>query len=201
MPEQVKCIREKIKSLSDVVEVKYLVSGNEIMDYFGLKPGISIKEIKHKLQDYLDEDPTLTKEDVLAKYKKEYEGKKLYLTEKYSNSFEAFLDPVEYYTSGNLRYWRTVDSNIPKVSIIENIDSRIKFNDSTNYLEVDAIEFPNLYDCLSRHRTATIILDEVSKNLCKLECIEGFKEVKIKFKNHDFSATVEWDDDSTTTVL
>lgn len=202
MPEQVKCIREKINSLSKIVEVKYLVSGNEIMDYFGLKPGISIKEIKYKLQDYLDEDPTLTKEDVLAKYEKEYGGKKLYLVEKYSNSFEAFLDPVEYYTSGeNFGYWKTVDSTIPKVSLVENLDPRVKFNSETECLEVSAIEFPSLYDCLSRHRTATMILDEVSKCLCKLECIEGFKETKIKFGGHDFSATVEWDDDSTTTIL
>ena len=200
MPEQVKCIREKIKSLSDVVKVNYLVSGNDIMDYFGLKPGISIKEIKCKLQDYLDENPTLTKEDVLAKYKKEYGGKKLYLVKKYSDSFEAFLDPVEYYTSGNFGYWRTVDSNIPRVSLVES-DPRVKFNNSADCLEVDAIEFPNLYDCLSRHRTASIILDEVSKCLGKMELIEGFKEVKIKFEGHDFSATVEWDDDSTTTVL
>ena len=186
MPGQV----EDIKRISQEIEIKepkrngVLISGDRIMSEFNLSPCPAVKEIKSVLQDISFEYPELDEEGLIQGYKNRYQGKIITLTDSFSNGFlKAYLitDDV------SVEVRRSV---FPSYLVQEN-----------KVLEVDALHYPRLYDRLIRDNKVKEELGDISKQLSRIELMEGFKSLKLKLKNHDLEITVSWDDGTETEIL
>lgn len=184
MPGQV----QDIKRISLDLETNekhpgFSVSGDRIMSEFNLLPSPAVKVIKSVIQDISFEYPDLDEEDLIQEYKNRYRDKIITLTDSFSNGFlKAYLTTDD--VSVEVRR-----SDFPLLSIPE------------KGLEVDALHYPRIYDRLIRDNKVSEELSDISKQLSRVELMEGFKSLRLKLKNHDLEITVSWDDGTETEIL
>lgn len=194
MPGQVSSFKEALRRVKDSsISIKHSeytspVSGNDIKELLGIGQGRLIKTVKDIIQDYFDEDPGLSKEDLLDKYRKEF-NKKLTITNKDSkliltdedgnNRGELILNTV------NLR--DVDDPDLPKI------------NGETKILE--AMNNPILYRRLQRDIITTQHLDDIYSKIKTISSMSGFKELFISLKNNDLVMRVDWSDNTSTGII
>ena len=187
MPGQV----EDIKRISQDLETKepkngVLVSGDRIMSEFNLSPCPAVKEIKSVLQDISFEYPELDEEGLIQGYKNRYQGKIITLTDSFSNGFlKAYLTTDD------------VSVDIRRSLIFQSY----LLQEGKKVINVEALQYPRLYDRLIRDNKVKEELSDIGKQLSRVETMEGFKSLRLKLKNHDLEITVSWDDGTETEIL
>jgi poly(A) polymerase len=73
MPNQIPNLKKKLQQLSAINDnPKLPINGNEIMKHVGLKPGKLVGKLLALVQDAMDENPRLTKDEALALIKLAY---------------------------------------------------------------------------------------------------------------------------------
>lgn len=188
MPSQVPSFFSSLGSFGKVSMIKSCpVSGDLIMRTFGLKPGPVIKDIKGFMLDWLDENPDLTKEELLDLYNKEYGGHEFWM-------------------------WKDVEDGFIRLTLsepIKDVDGKVKTDPYEYPYQIEskgiimgdwkekkkATEFPIMYSALMRTKQARRIFGEASAVLSKLGSIQGFKRVSICLDEYnDLSGTIEWED-------
>lgn len=187
MPGQV----EDIKRISQDLETNekqsgFSVSGDRIMSEFNLSPCPAVKEIKSVLQDISFEYPELDEEGLFLAYKNRYQGKIITLTDSFSNGF--------------LKAYLTTDDVSVEVRRSLIFQSYL-LQEGKKVINVEALQYPRLYDRLVRDNKVKEELSDISKQLSRVEIMEGFKSLRLKLKNHDLEITVSWDDGTETEIL
>ena len=187
MQGQVDDIRNKISEImnntSGITEINTVITGDDIMEFLSIGPGITVKEVKLVLQDYLNDNPKLNKDELFKLYFEEFGGKE----------FEVV--PVEYNTAilkavlgcanfefNSFRYFGK--DNIPK-----------------SKKSLPAIYYPILYRRLNRDIKVISLINTINKSIAEIEKLEGFKSLQLNLENHDLCIDVNWDDNTTTTLL
>lgn len=165
------------------------VSGDEIVNELKLYPGKLIGDIKEIFQDWYDENPNLTKEDLIERYKKEFEGKKFWVYVYTSYYVNASLSPLIKDGTNNYVY---EDKNEIPMTI------PVKFfpKDPNNYLvpvEFNAFKFPRIYKYLVAHnklRKALNTLTDLlfSEILNTPEC----KSITLRFDEGGYTGNIDW---------
>ena len=190
MPGQVDDIKQKLSEIisdtsqtSGITNLGAVVNGDDIMNFLLIGPGVVVRDVKLILQDYLDENPDLTKEDLFNKYWQEF-GNKIFIVE-----------PCEY------------DSAVLKAILgdtsFEFKSSRYFKNDKipNKRTSLSAIYYPHIYRRLIRDTRVRELVDQAGKLISKIENLDGFKSIQLNLENHDLCIEVFWDDGSTTSII
>ncbi len=189
MPGQIDDLRKKIEELEitsrknpGIGDLGAKIDGNDIMKFLNIDQGITVKEVKLILQDYLDEDPDLSKEDLFTKYLSEFHGTFLMIQGDYDDvEMTAMLDDV----SINFPIRTYFGKNPPSEKIIQ----------------VLGIKYPVLYRRLIREKKARVLINIASKSIVNVSLLDGFRGIQLSLENGDLCATVTWDDGTTTDIL
>ena len=197
MPGQVKSFKRKAilvqeEKRASKTSFTVPISGNDIMTFLGISPGVLVKEIKEILQDYYDSDPELTKDALLKMFKDEFTGKDFYIVKDSEIGIRADISVIEYASSGKIKYnttWIT-----PKDMIGFNMVNNIVY-------KLPAIDHPKLYRQLIRNSEGLKILETIEKEIDKLTRKSEFSWLKINLENNDLNMTIGWDDDTLTGIL
>lgn len=187
MPLQITSFYNALSKLGKVPIVKSCpVSGNLIMERFGLKPGPVIKEVKEIMLEWLDENPELVVEDLITKFEGEYGGKGFWVWNDSRDIFAITLtEPIQ---NGSMDI-TTQPYEYPYT--IEKGGVELK-----NWKEWwNAIEHPKIYSAVNRSKLARSIFDRAADILAELEKVPGFKRANMELDSYnDLSGTIEWED-------
>lgn len=193
MPGQVSSFKEALRRIRNLdisarhSEYTSPVNGNDIKDELGISQGKLIRIIKDIIQDYFDENPGLSKEELLDKYKKEFdkrltitkEDSKIILTDEDNNSSELILNTI------NLR--DIDDFDLPKI------------NGETKNLV--AMNNPILYRRLQRDIITKRHFDDIHSKIKTISSMSGFKGLFISLDNNDLIMRVDWSDNTSISII
>lgn len=134
------------------------VSGDEIIEELNLYPGKLIGDIKEIFQDWYDENPNLTKENLIERYKKEFGNRKFWAYIHTSYYVNVSINPPIKDGTNNYTY-DEIPMPIP-----------LKFlpKDPNNYLvpvEFLAAKYPRIYKYLLAHNKLRQAIDTFSDSL------------------------------------
>lgn len=187
MPLQVTSFYNALSKLVKVPIVRSCpVSGDLIMEKFGLKPGPVIKEVKEIMLDWLDENPELKEGELLDKFEGEYGGKGLWVWKESRDIFALTLtEPMKgmdgEITTRPYEYPYTIEKG------------GVELKDWKEWW--NAIEHPKIYSAVMRSKLARSIFDQAADILAGLEKIPGFRQVRMELDSYnDLSGTIEWED-------
>ena len=192
MPLQVPTFYNALNRIKKVTVKKSCpVSGEKIMDFFGISPGKAVGEIKEIMLDWLDENPELTEDELLDRVDQEY-GDKLFWVWKNGKDMESGFIAATYNepfleSNGTVRTIPTYE--LPYY--VEESEYRLE-----SWKEQKrAVELPLLYSAMCKSKQARAIFDEAASVLAKLEKIDGFKLAHMCIDEYnDLSGTIEWTD-------
>lgn len=192
MPGQIDDIKIKISEImselssnkiSGMKEIGAVINGDDIMETLLIGPGITVREVKIILQDYLDENPDLSKEDLINKYMEEFGGK----------LFEVIPDEFNDITLkavlGNTSFDFVATKYFKKDEIPR---------DKT---KLPALYYPQIYRKLIRDARVKELVDQAGKAIAEIERLDGFRSIDLNLENHDLIADITWEDGSITSIL
>ena len=185
MPGQIRDVKEKLTRFCEDKKINSsIISGDDIMEYFKIGPGINIKEIKMILQDYLDEDPRLEKQELFDKYQQEFQGSFHMIKKDYDDiEMIASLDDVQIV-----------------FPIKEYFGNNNPLPNSTTFL-VTGLYYPLLYKRLVREKKVRSLINTASKSITQISMEEGFRGIHLSLVNGDLCATITWSDGTITDIL
>lgn len=173
---------------------KLPVSGDDIISEFGIKPGKrvgAIKEIMKDLWMYVT-NPTseVTKEDLIAAYRGEFEGKKIFIWKHpwmTDGGFASIVEPSWDQSSGD---W------------VCDADEKLCLDDCESYLvpeniseirELSALEYPDIYLRCRTHKSSRDLINKIIDLTETFYQMPGFRGLNINIDNYgDFSAKIDW---------
>ena len=167
------------------------VSGKDIMDRFGLKPGKTIGYIKDEIIfGFAIEHRDYDKETLLDMYEAEFgEGRKLYVWRGLYGACASIEEPkVISSNSGHFQYTLDNHDSIYKLDR----DEYCLLGDK-DLVELSALENPELFMRIRIHKRSREILSKVWDDLGELQDMPGFEKVSLSLDcDNDVSAKVEW---------
>lgn len=196
MPGQVTALRiminEEIIQVPTQNTVNRIVSGDDVIQRFGLKQGKQVGEVLKYIDDMRLEHPDYNKETLLRMYEAEFgEGKKIYITRKStlgSNGGEFIAHLIPLSTSRQEKEILWLDES-------ENIELSKKLDPTVEEIEVLAIDHPDLYTRIRIKKRSRELLYKVFNDLHELLEMPGFDKVRMVFDSYnDGSATISWKD-------
>ena len=188
MPGQTKSFWEKWNEMIErglgITESKILqpVSGASIMTRYNLKAGKTIGYIKDIFQDWFDENPNLTEEDLLERYSKDFgEGRSITIF-KDGDVLRATDRPLD-------------DENKPSpweyAYEIENGD--FKMPEGKFSIQVSPIEYPQIYLRMIKYRKSREIVHKIANLARELSDLSGFEKLDLRYYNDgDIQADINW---------
>lgn len=203
MPGQVSSFLEAISILGDMEEkqvesgYKVPVSGDDIIQWFNIKPGKLVKEIKDTMQELYEENSEMSGEEIKDKFLSLYNGrdKFLWFAKVPGNHFWVFLKkPVK--KNG---YWWSDDGDLP-----EEFDEKDILWDEITKNELShqsAIYFPKIYMKYLRRKRVREIAKGIEKCMRELDDINGFSEINLEYSGNDLSIKLDFSDGDQISIL
>ena len=178
------------------------VTGEDIMNYFHISPGVLIKEIKKILQEYYDNDPQLSKVELLSRYNSEFAQKNIWIIKTDFRYSVFILEPMvtDSEISFNCKDTPLYLTEDELLSFI-NDSKYIPVNDNT-YIKVSALYVPRLYRRKYKQYKFYTMSVKMAKLLNTLEndCGE-YKSFSCNLDMNDLSLNIEWEDGTIDSVL
>lgn len=203
MPGQVASFREAVdKILGSPFATQYKrtspIGGKDIMSRYGLKPGKQIGEIKHMLEELYYGSSNIDKENLFRAYEGEFGGKKVWSWKTvYGWECMSIVEPHQETLHGAIGY--DVDSYMDSVRLD---DGETYLPDGSAIVELNAIEYPNLYMRCRIHRRSQELVDKILDIMEEFQEMPDFKEVKVGLDNsNDASGYIKWDGHRTDYIL
>lgn len=191
MPVQVPSFFNIMREVDKIQVIKSCpISGNLIMETFKIEPGPQIGEIKDIFLDWLDENPEFTKEELMEKYKSEFEGKEFWVHSEGTFDDYIFLTLAEPFdSSGHSTFAKTSPHEIP-FGIEKGNIKLVHWKEKKR-----AVEYPKQYRAMMKVKKAREIFNEAANILAKLQKIPGFKDVVMNLDSeNDLCGKIDWTD-------
>lgn len=168
------------------------VNGNDIIAEFSFPSGGRIVgEIKNILQDYYDENPNLTKEELIKMYREEFNTTFWIAIEDWGEAKVFLGEPKK-----KDDYWQSnaeFDYGMPLG--IEGYTQTLPLK------SCNAMFNPIVWRRLLREMKSKRLVRDISEKILEMENISGVGEIKISYDDHDLCATIRWEDGSETNIL
>lgn len=178
------------------------ITGEDIMNHYHISPGVLVKEIKKILQEYYDDNPNLSKDELLLEYDKEFLKKNLWIIKTDYRYSVFILEPK--ITDSDISFdCRDTPLDITEGELLSfGIERRYIPEKENTYTKVSAIYAPRLYRRKSKHFKFYTTSVEIAKLLESLETdCGGYKSFNCSLEMNDLSFRVEWEDGTIDSVL